>query len=209
MDPVLARAKLEACLKEQHADGREFNRACLRAYRHLAAGKRLIHLGHSIRAAGLDDRNRPRVAIAAADRPEVEFTWPGDRRTGVFRTKRQWSRGRWSPRMERGIDMGQSNTFRPYGRDGVIRGYHDMRVYALVPRVPADVRPNTGQLRDWFILWEVDEWFDRPQRMTAPRDPLLLEHVDGELYAVLAEWDLTDVERAIMEQLRNEVFPGD
>ena len=38
--------------------------------------------------------------------------------------------------------------------------------------------------------------------MTAPLDPMLLKHIDGELYSVLAEWDLTGVERAIMEQLQ-------
>lgn len=199
MDPVLAKAKLEACLKEQHADGREFNQACIKAYRYLSQGKRLIHLGHSIRSAGLDEQHRPRVAIAAADRKEVQFAWEGNRSTGVFRTKSQWSPGRNSPRFSRGVDMGQPNRFKSYPHH---QYYYEVSGFALVPHVPADVRPRTGQLRDWFVLWEVEEWFDRPQRMTAPTDPLLLEHIDGELYAVLAEWDLTDVERAIMEQLQ-------
>lgn len=95
--------------------------------------------------------------------------------------------------------MGQLNRFKSYAQRDY---YYDVRGFALVPHVPADVRPRTGQLRDWFVLWEVEEWFDRAQSMTAPTDPLLLEHIDGELYAVLAEWDLTDVERAIMEQLQ-------
>jgi hypothetical protein len=34
------------------------------------------------------------------------------------------------------------------------------------------------------------------------RDPYLLRHVGGALYAVLAAWDLTDLERAIMSARR-------
>lgn len=26
--------------------------------------------------------------------------------------------------------------------------------YATVPMVPADVRPETGQLKDWYVLFE-------------------------------------------------------
>jgi hypothetical protein len=32
----------------------------------------------------------------------------------------------------------------------------------------------------------------------APVDPLLLKHLGGPFYVVLAAWDLTDVERAVM-----------
>lgn len=69
---------------------------------------------------------------------------------------------------------------------------------ALVPMIPADVREtgrkaaiHPGEDR-WFILWEA-VWTPVP-----PRDPILLEHVAGSLYSVLAQWDLTDLERALM-----------
>ncbi len=65
--------------------------------------------------------------------------------------------------------------------------------------VPADKRPDKGQLHDWHILWEVDQWHDRSQTLTASRDPYLLKHVGGDLWAVLAEWDLTPLEMAILE----------
>ena len=74
------------------------------------------------------------------------------------------------------------------------------RGYAMVPMVPADVRPETGQLKDWFVLWEVEQWHDN-RHTEPPRDPFLLKHIGGTLYAILAEWDLTEVERSIMAEL--------
>jgi hypothetical protein len=44
----------------------------------------------------------------------------------------------------------------------------------------------------WRRLWEA-EW-----RRVAPRDPYLLRHVGGDIWVVLAAWDLTEVERAAM-----------
>lgn len=71
--------------------------------------------------------------------------------------------------------------------------------YALVPIVPADVRSKvTGQLSTYFTLWEVEQWADQRIRSLSDRDPLLLKHIGGELYAVVAEWDLTEIERAVM-----------
>ncbi|TWT34974.1 hypothetical protein KOR42_53530 [Thalassoglobus neptunius] len=44
---------------------------------------------------------------------------------------------------------------------------------------------------------------DFPQTMTPPGDPYLLKKISGEFYAVLAEWDLTELEKAVMAELRN------
>ena len=35
-----------------------------------------------------------------------------------------------------------------------------------------------------------------------PRDPALLRNITGTLYAVLAVWDLTEVERAVLGMTR-------
>lgn len=77
----------------------------------------------------------------------------------------------------------------------------DCPAITMAPLVPADVRPATGQLRDWHVLWEVEAWHDSPQTMTPPRDPYLLRYIGGSLWAVLAEWDLTELERAVMRDL--------
>ncbi len=49
-----------------------------------------------------------------------------------------------------------------------------------------------------LILWEVKRWSS--QRITAEpdRDPLLLRQIGGDLYAIMAQWDLTELERLVM-----------
>ncbi len=65
----------------------------------------------------------------------------------------------------------------------------------MVPLIPPALRPSTD-FRNFHILWEA-EW----QRV-APKDPALLKHVGGHLYAVLATWDLTELERAVLGGIR-------
>jgi hypothetical protein len=65
---------------------------------------------------------------------------------------------------------------------------------AQVPLIPPGIRPGDTQLRHYWILWEAD-W------EAAPVDPLLLKKLSGDLYVVLAAWDLTDLERAAMGRL--------
>lgn len=62
----------------------------------------------------------------------------------------------------------------------------------MVPSVPVWLRPE-GHLSEYHILWEA-EWEVAP-----PVDPILLKYVSGPMYAVIAQWDLTPVERAVLE----------
>lgn len=65
---------------------------------------------------------------------------------------------------------------------------------AIVPSIPPHLRP-AGDLSKYHLLFEAD-WH------AAPGDPLLLERIHGTLYAVLAQWDLTEVERAVLNITR-------
>ena len=187
--------KYNACIMENHADAFEFNQACQVAYEALADGYKLISLSKSIRLAGLDEKGMPKLAVSRADRKQVYFDWPARNEVALYCTEARpdssWTRRGW-PELNCHVKMGQHHNDESYGgRTG----------YALVPAVPADVRPETGQLKDWFILWEVDGWSDKSFRVEPPYDPILLKHIGGDLYAVLAEWDLTGIERAIMGEL--------
>jgi hypothetical protein len=59
-----------------------------------------------------------------------------------------------------------------------------------VPPIPPRFRP--GQPDRYHILWEA-EWAKVP-----PRDPALLRALGDGLYVVLAVWDLTELERAVL-----------
>lgn len=80
------------------------------------------------------------------------------------------------------------------------RATKDITGFAMVPMVPPDVREKAiGGLKHYWTLWEVEKWHDR-HPTEPPVDPLLLKHVGGSLYAVIAEWDLTELEQAVMRQ---------
>lgn len=65
---------------------------------------------------------------------------------------------------------------------------------AMVPHVPPGLRPRHS-LDGYATLFEVEEWAKSP---APPRDPALLKHIGGDLYAVLATWDLTELERSVL-----------
>jgi len=62
---------------------------------------------------------------------------------------------------------------------------------AAVPLIPVHLRPKAA-LSNYHILWEA-EWTKR-----YPVDPYLLRRFGGDAWLVVAAWDLTDVERAVM-----------
>jgi hypothetical protein len=66
-----------------------------------------------------------------------------------------------------------------------------------VPLVPPQHRPRRARMRRFHVLWEVEEW-----RRVPPRDPALLRHIRGDLWSVVATWDLTDLERAVLAGTR-------
>jgi hypothetical protein len=69
---------------------------------------------------------------------------------------------------------------------------------ALVPIVPPRHLPRVNaDLTKLLTLWEVEDW-TWGRDPAAPQDPALLQHLAGDLYAVLATWDLTELERLVL-----------
>lgn len=190
-----ALAKIDAYAAQLRRRADEEYSAAVAGYRALADGKPLLNLTDAINHAGLGDDGRPRLAIARADRRQVKVE------------ARSW-----------GVARGQvlfdatARNFHQWGYMGSLiisirwrAPEIEMRTgYAIVPMVPADVRPNRGQLRDYFIMWEVEQWADNRIRVEPDKDPYLLTHLAGDLYVVEAEWDLTPLERAIMSGRRDD-----
>lgn len=142
------------------------------AYRAMALGQRVIVLPSAIRATGFNELGLPKLAVARA-------TW-------------EWCR------YESGTN---TMTFRPDDwrskakmeflcpLPDAARHKHNFR--ALVPPVPPQFRPE--RLENYHILWEA-EWAKCP-----PLDPILLKQISATVYLVVAQWDLTPVERAVLE----------
>lgn len=187
-------------VRQRHSDE---DQAILRGYRELARGRRLIQLSAAIRAGGCDtvtvrwrpgfgDRvwreelvTVPRLAVARADATRVWSQGVNSEGECEIRTKRNLGPNNRVDRM----------TLRGLESPPVSANWR--WVQAIVPIVPPPLRPAV-HLRNYHVLWEA-EWSPEP---SPPYDPALLKHLGGDLYAVVAIWDLTELERAVLSGTR-------
>lgn len=149
-----------------------------RTYQLIAQGRLVIRALDSIRAAGANDQGLPKLAIMRADLARChlqvwgsgEFTFSGDR----------WNHGGAALNFAFGAGMLPR-------RDGFLHAE------GMIPTVPLHLRPKRG-LQNYHTLWEA-EW-----RSVVPQDPMLLRRIGkSDAWLVVAHWDLTPVERAVLE----------
>lgn len=166
-----------AAVKARHSKEDE---ALKNAYREIYRGGAVIDITTAFRNAGQDERERPRIAIAKAHWPRIQCHMRKFNGSALFGLPGLV----WDRRKEKSAIALPSETFR----------FADPRntasCSAQVPMIPAGLRPE-GDLSRFHILWEA-EWSD------VPVDPYLLKHLGGPFYAILAQWDLTPLEQAVM-----------
>lgn len=146
-------------------------------YKHIARGRTVIRALESIRVAGLNAEGFPKLAIAPAHM--TSCVWRPGRHSCTFGSR--YPRANARSNVVRMEWQGLSST-RYEGE-------------ATVPLIPIHLRPKRG-IQNYHILWEA-EWTKR-----YPVDPYLLRRFGGDAWLVVAAWDLTDVERAVMSNLR-------
>jgi hypothetical protein len=168
----------------------------MRAYKTIAQGKRVLDLRETLKLGGLDAQLRPRLAIARADTVHVHFRYSYNLSRWAYMNNPRAS-GRLP--LSAGLAIPVPTSVYPQIQNGQrwdnaakanVPGWNDLR--AAVPTIPAHLRPATSALSGLHILWEA-EW-----EPVAPRDPILLKRIGAYLYAVLAQWDLTELERAVL-----------
>lgn len=177
-----------------HANRTPEDEALTAAYREIARGNPVIDLPATMRSAGLGADFYPKLAIMRADKPKCKvhveqngsatFTdgeWHGRTPKSLRVQLPADTFARWSQRYD--ATAGWSNVGRPQN--------FKTDAEAIVPTVPAQLRPKTN-LDRFQILWEA-VWSH-----AAPRDPMLLKPLGGPFYAVVAVWDLTELERAVL-----------
>jgi hypothetical protein len=207
-----AREKLGEAEREYDA----IDRAVMRGYKALAAGHQVIHLTTTLAAGGTtgvdvvanrwaDGRRRlryertvlvPALAVVRADARQV-WTRPLPRDRGFTFQANDWN---WHPTKRDRVDVSE-NVFdrdHEYAQRSLKPPEawieNEARLRAIVPTIPPPFRPP-HKLSGYHLLFEA-EW---SQGMPlAPGDPALLKHLAGDLYAVLAVWDLTPLERAVL-----------
>lgn len=178
LDRSKARELYRAYKKHQHYE-KPMDAEIRRAYQLLAQGRLVIKALESIKASGVDERGFPKLAIVRATETTCYFRKQSDgsARFGNEKNIRKW----------RGL-CGRID-FPP---DTFPRAKEIWEARAIVPPVPINLRPKRG-LANYHILWEA-QW-----ERVVPYDPYLLRRIGkGDMWLVVAAWDLTEVERAAL-----------
>lgn len=158
-------------------------------YAAVSKGARVLNLAGAFRQTGLNEHGQPRLAVARADLGAVSFA-PNA------------GPGRWgSPDRVEGGGLFFKNPYNERATRtqvalprGTFEASELCRTYlrSPVPHVPPDVRPKRAGLHNYHILFEVKEW------TAYPVDPFLIRRISDLLFVVEAEWELTEVEAALL-----------
>lgn len=174
-------AKLFRKYREHRAYQKPIDHEIEQIYRHISQGKRVVRALESIRAAGVNAQGYPKLAIVRADAKEcyLNIYTNGQASMSALRSPR----GNTARSQFFEFPAG---TFLPMKRD------YGWSATAIVPLIPVDVRPARG-LQNYTILFEA-EWTRK-----VPIDPMLLRRIGkGDMWLVVAAWDLTEVERGVL-----------
>lgn len=178
IDPATARQLWREYREHQHYS-KPIDREVMRAYQLLAQKKLVIQALASIVKAGLNDDGLPNLAILRADRKNVVTCMYHDGSCVMF--------------AEGSTSSHSASTLRYYWpAKSFTGGNAKWNAKAMAPIIPLMHRPKRG-LANYHVLWEA-EWTPIP-----PVDPMLLRRIGkSDMWAVMAAWDLTPVERAAM-----------
>lgn len=158
--------------------------AIYRGLRAVLRGQKVIDINLAMGLGGLDAQGHPRFAIVRANAPRTYL-----RRHGSFYRFSSKSSD-WDGRVKHAhIDVAAVHFgSRPLGAPHFWDMQNDE---AQTPSIPPQHRPS-GNLADYHILYEA-EW-----RKVPPVDPFLLKRIDGPFFLVLAAWNLSPLEQAIL-----------
>ena len=166
------------------------------AYLHMSKGRKVLDIYEVFKNSGVNENGEPLLAIAPADVSSIIFE-KQPMGSGTFTEHSRWSKASKSD-----VHL-PSNTFPTWKEEenGRVKsfgpGSERSNIEAKVPVVPAHILPD-GKLDNYYILFEVKEWSEPQKASFQKGDPYLLKRINNNAFAVLAEWDVTDVEAAIL-----------
>lgn len=166
---------------------RQEDRGLMRAYKAISRGQQVLDLHAGFKRAGSKLYDHcpvplPQLAICPSDGQTCHLKVYQNGSARFSDEKASW-------RAKRRVVTLPGGTLPPFESAEMWRHSEHK---TTVPMIPPHLRPK-HDLGNYFTLWEVESWTLDPSR-----DPMLLKSLGGALYAVLATWDLTDVERAIL-----------
>lgn len=175
-----------AAYQAQLASERTAEDDAIRAgYRAAARGLPIIDLPATIAAGGRFPNGLPRLAVVRANATEcwvrVSSTWRNEHDVITY--------------CDQANDRGRAavSKHRVSVRAPHVGALETWGGHTIVPLIPPQFRPGRYRLHLFHILWEVEKWDPTP-----PVDPALLRHIRGNLWSVVATWDLSPLERAVL-----------
>lgn len=185
----------KAVREAKDADQKKADAIVMRGYREIAKGRPVLDLMKVMQGAGIREDNwYPKLAICNADATHccVEMRESGGVTFYAGRSAR-------APKNRR-VAL-PASTLPTFQRDWTGKSLHTStrrnwsawspEAEAVVPTIPPQYRPPF-QLGNYHLLWEA-VW-----TKAVPEDPILLRHLGGNLFAVLAQWDLSPLEQAVL-----------
>jgi len=169
-----------------------------KVYNQLKSGRKVIDIYEVFRRSGFNKKYEPRIAIAQADCSQIRCRMKnnGDFCEVAFMK----SFGRYEYTKITDITIASQleiftkmpNEFTDKDWRGQFNG-SEKDLMAIVPKIPASIRP-IGNLNRYYILWEIRKWKPIP-----PKDPYLLRRITRNMFVIVAGWELTELERAVMK----------
>lgn len=171
------------------------DRMMMNAFRLLSEGRGILNLRETISKGGVHEETwLPKLAVMRADQEMCWFV-RGVEGSGCYSEKnaRNVTKARLTTRLQFRMP---ADTFPRQSwseiPEATRRRYRES-FSTPVPPIPPEHRPSDA-FSKYCILWEVDVW----EPHAPPGDPVLLRPIGGDLYAVMAVWDLTSVERMVL-----------
>lgn len=173
-----AQKKYKEYLEAEKKHKKKYLTEMKKAYRQLAKGKGILDLYESLKKAGLNEKEQPKLAIVRADSPRVRFECSNWRDEVTYYRSEN---GSWKSDIKIPRNVLSKSTTTQY-------------IQTPAPIIPANIL-NTikDKLSNYHILWEVEIWEPVPSR-----DPILLKRITPNLFIIHATWDLTPLERAVI-----------
>lgn len=194
MNQYQARRKFleyRAACRERQTDE---DKAIMAGYKVLSQGKKILHIGEVMQEAGVNLHGQPRLAIVRADATKVHFaSYQWRHKIGLKKaTTGETIGGHVFASSGNAFWDARLSTHRVViPRESFPAMEKQISCKATVPMIPPKFRPK-GSLENYYILWDA-KWDAK-----APLDPLLLKPISPMMYAIVAMWDLTPLERSIM-----------
>jgi hypothetical protein len=184
-----AKERLEEYRRSLQDDRNRQDERIAAGYRWLARGNPIIKLSESIQRGGFFDNGLPRIAIARANGRDCTVRYESWTDSFIYSIEA----GDWHRNLSALVNKTTVRVALP--EPPSVAGKRAWHGRTIMPLIPPKHRPKPRRLHWFHILWEVEKW-----DLIPPKDPALLRWIAGDLWAVAATWDLTELERAVLQR---------